>query len=145
MTPTTTAQPRSTGYPGYTQTGDRAPQTAEEGRKLARVALAAWGLVDDAETAALVMSELVANAVRHARGPKIRMTVNRPADDRVYVAVVDREPRRLPKLRTPAADALQGRGLLLVDAVAARWGYDFMGTGAHPWGKRVWAELQVTP
>ncbi|MEU6655967.1 ATP-binding protein [Streptomyces sp. NPDC046900] len=101
--------------------------------------------VDDAETAALVMSELVANAVRHARGPKIRMTVNRPADDRVYVAVVDREPRRLPELRTPAADALQGRGLLLVDAVAARWGYDFMGTGVHPWGKRVWAELRVTP
>jgi two-component sensor histidine kinase len=109
------------------------------------VALAAWGLVDDAETAALVMSELVANAVRHAGGPKIRMTVNRPAENRVYVAVLDREPRRLPELRTPSADAVQGRGLLLVEAVADRWGYDFMGTGVQPWGKRVWAELHVTP
>lgn len=116
-----------------------------EGRKLARVALAAWGLDEDAETAALIMSELVANAARHARGPKIRMTVNRPADNRVYVAVVDREPRRLPELCTPSVAAVQGRGLLLVDAVSDRWGYDFMGTGARPWGKRVWAELQVAP
>ncbi|MGO4417694.1 hypothetical protein AB4Z54_02675 [Streptomyces sp. MCAF7] len=54
------------------------------------MALAAWGLADEAETAALIMSELVANAARHARGHTIRMTVNRPADNRVYVAVIDR-------------------------------------------------------
>ncbi|MFD8386549.1 ATP-binding protein [Streptomyces sp. NPDC059679] len=140
----TTAQPRSTGHPGYTLNGLRALETAEEGRSLARVALAAWGLADEAETAALVMSELVANAARHARGRTIRMTINRPADDRVYVAVIDRAPLQLPQLRTPGPDAVQGRGLLLVSAVSHRWGWEYMGTGTRPWGKRVWCELAVT-
>ncbi|MFI8992165.1 ATP-binding protein [Streptomyces antimycoticus] len=140
---TTAAQPRSTGYPGYNLNGRRVPETAEEGRCLARVALAAWGLDAEAETAALVMSELVANAARHARGATIRMTVNRPAEDRVYVSVIDRAPLHLPQLRAPGPDAVQGRGLLLVKAVSHRWGWDYMGTGTRPWGKRVWSELLV--
>ncbi|MEW2397946.1 ATP-binding protein [Streptomyces sp. NPDC046862] len=102
-------RPRMKGYPGYRLTADHAPETAEEARRLARVALAMWGLDNEAETAALVMSELVANAVRHAHGPRIRLTVNRPALDRVYLAVTDRSPDRHPALltprRTPSADA----------------------------------------
>ncbi|MGO4417226.1 ATP-binding protein [Streptomyces sp. MCAF7] len=145
MTSTAAAQPRSTGYPGYTLNGRRVPETAEEGRCLARVALAAWGLVDEVETAALIMSELVSNAARHARGPTIRMSVNRPADNRVYVAVIDRAPLQLPQLRTPGPDAVQGRGLVLVEAVSHDWGWEYMGTGTRPWGKRVWATLTVTP
>ncbi|MFI6494334.1 ATP-binding protein [Streptomyces sp. NPDC050564] len=145
MTRTSAAQPRSTGHPGYTLTQNRVLEAAEEARRLTRVALAAWGLDDDAETAALIMSELVANAARHARGPKIRVTVNRPADNRIYLAVVDRAPHQLPQMRATDHDAVQGRGLFLVDAVADRWGYDFMGAGSQPWGKRVWAELTVTP
>ncbi|MFF4355169.1 hypothetical protein [Streptomyces sp. NPDC001530] len=51
----------------------------------------------------------------------------------------------LPQMRAADQDAVQGRGLLLVDAVADRWGYDVMGSVSQPWGKRVWAELTVTP
>ncbi|MFF7764180.1 ATP-binding protein [Streptomyces griseorubiginosus] len=139
------AQPRSTGYPGYTLTGARDPKTAGAARQLVRKAMADWELSSNAETVALIMSELVTNAVRYAQGPKIRMTVNRPELGTLQVAVLDWSPRRVPQLCTPAEDALQGRGLLLIDAIACRWGYDFMGTGLQPWGKRVWAELEVAP
>ncbi|MFC9624599.1 ATP-binding protein [Streptomyces sp. NPDC056930] len=140
----TAARPRRTGYPGYNTTQTRAPETAEEARRLARVALCAWGLDDAAETAALLLSELVTNAVRHAHGPAVRIIVDRPADDRVYVAVIDRAPQRLPEMRTPAPDDVNGRGLVLVDELADRWGYDLMGSGARAWGKRVWAEMKVS-
>ncbi|WP_172639215.1 ATP-binding protein [Streptomyces tailanensis] len=116
----------------------------EEGRKLARRALNDWGLAADAETAALVMSELAANAVRHARGPKINMTVHRPQTGLVSVSVIDRSPEAPPQPGTPGTDAESGRGLLLVAAVSLRWGWEHMGTGKQPWGKRVWAELEVT-
>ncbi|MFD4522801.1 ATP-binding protein [Streptomyces sp. NPDC058470] len=145
MTSTSAAQPRSTGHPGYAQTQLRVPETAEAARRLARTALATWGLDDDADTAALTMSELVANAVRHADGHSLRIIVDRPADDRVYLAVIDRAPHRLPQVRTQDPDGVSGRGLFLVEAIADRWGYDFMGPGSQPWGKRVWAELKVTP
>jgi anti-sigma regulatory factor (Ser/Thr protein kinase) len=109
------------------------------------MALATWGLNDDADTAALIMSELVANAVRHAHGHSLRIIVDRPAHDQVYLAVVDRDSRRLPQMRTQDSDAVSGRGLFLVEAVTDRWGYDLMGPSSCPWGKRVWAELKVTP
>lgn len=139
----TAVRPRSTGHPGYNQTKQRAPETATEARQLARVALSAWGLDDAAETAALLLSELVANAVRHAHGPSVRIVVDRPASNRIYVAVVDRAPQLLPAIKTPGPDAVSGRGLVLVNELAHRWGYDLMGTGPRPWGKRVWAELRV--
>jgi hypothetical protein len=56
---------------------------------------------------------------------------------------VDREPARLPILSQAADDDESGRGLLLVDAVADRWGYDLQGSGRRPWGKEVWAELRT--
>ncbi|MFD0253678.1 ATP-binding protein [Streptomyces sp. NPDC127113] len=122
----------------------RTPETAEKARCLARVAMCAWDMDDVGDSAALLLTELFANAVRHARGDSVRVIVNRPTDDRVYVAVVDREPRRLPELREAGPDDINGRGLALVEEMADRWGYDLMGSGRRPWGKRVWAEMKVT-
>ncbi|MFE1459483.1 ATP-binding protein [Streptomyces nigra] len=145
MTTMSLPRPRMKGYPGYRLTADRAPETAKEARLLARVTMAVWGLEDDAETAALVMSEFVANAVRHAHGPLIVLTVSLPAFDRVYLAVTDRSPDRRPQTRTPDEDAANGRGLLLVDNLADCWGYDLL--RSHRIGelsaKRVWAELKL--
>ncbi|WP_031487783.1 ATP-binding protein [Streptomyces bicolor] len=145
MTTMTTPRPRMKGHPGYRLTADRAPETAKEARLLARVAMAAWGLEDDAETAALVMSEFVANAVRHAHGPRIILAVSLPAFDRVYLAVTDRSPDRHPQLRTPDEDAGHGRGLLLVDDLANRWGFDLLRSrrSGELSAKRVWAELKL--
>lgn len=143
MTTMTAAQPRMKGHPGYRLTADRVPETAKEARQLAKVALAVWGM--DSDVAALVMSELVANAVRHAHGPKVRLVVNRPAVDRVRLAVTDRAPLRLPQLRTPDTDTDNGRGLLLIEDLADRWGYDLLGPVHARYAKRVWAELKVSP
>ncbi|MDN3029416.1 ATP-binding protein [Streptomyces sp. S.PB5] len=140
----TPAPVRRNGYPGYTRTGRRASATAAEGRELVRAALSAWELDSQTDTAVLLMSELVTNAVRHAHGSIVRMTVNRPADDWVRVAVVDTTPHRLPQLQNPDPGDEHGRGLVLIEALADRWGYDFVGAGHNPWGKCVWAELQVS-
>lgn len=144
MTNATSAQPRRTGHPGYELELARVPEAAEEARSLVRVALATWNLDAHAETGALLVSELVANAVRHARGPRIRIHVDRPAPGLLLFAVVDQAPDRRPQRCTPGPDDVSGRGLLLLDEFADRWGYDHVGgPAARPRTKRVWAELRA--
>jgi anti-sigma regulatory factor (Ser/Thr protein kinase) len=139
------SRPRTKGYPGYSEIRPRTEETAPLARGLARTACAAWGLSDEAtESAALVMAELFANAVRHACGPSVRVIVNRPSDARVYLAVIDRAPHCLPHLRTPEDEEQSGRGLVIVETLSERWGYDRLGPAPRPWGKRCWAELRVT-
>lgn len=142
----TRARANATGCPGYSETHPRTEQTASLARGLASTACAAWGLGDEtAEAAALVVSELVTNSVRHARGHSLRVIVERLADDRVYLAVVDMVPSRVPVLRTPGGDDTGGRGLVLVDVLSDRWGYDLLGPTRRPNRKRCWAELRAAP
>lgn len=136
-------QPAATGHPAYSQTFPCEPATAGTGRTLVRHALGVWHLDGLADAAALIMSELVANAVTHASCHSIRLVVARPSATRVRVGVVDRAPSRLPVLRRTGADGEAGRGLLLVDGIADRWGYDLYGPPGRPWGKQVWGELLV--
>jgi anti-sigma regulatory factor (Ser/Thr protein kinase) len=89
------------------------------------------------------MSELIVNAVRHTSCPSIRLMVGRPSAVRIRVGVGDRAPSRLPVLRPAGEDEEPGRGLLLIDGIADRWGYDLNGPPRRPWGKAVWAELSV--
>ncbi|MEV5012160.1 ATP-binding protein [Streptomyces sp. NPDC056159] len=139
---TTTA--RRSGYPGYSETMTRTPEAAEKARHLARVVLCAWHMSEAVDDAELLLSELFTNSVRHARGESVRVITTRPDEDRVYVAVVDFAPHRLPELRNARVEDIGGRGLALVDGVADRWGYDLMGPRLRPWGKRVWAEMKVS-
>jgi anti-sigma regulatory factor (Ser/Thr protein kinase) len=140
----TTAHPR---IQCYTETLPRLPRAAGQARSLLARAVAAWDLPDAADPAATVLSELVTNAVVHGRGDRIRVIVDRPRVDRLYLGVVDRSPHALPVLRTPTPADPGGRGLVLVAALADRWGCDQLGGGTSswvrpfPWGKRVWAEL----
>ncbi|MFD5252865.1 ATP-binding protein [Streptomyces bobili] len=133
----------SVGHPTYSQTFPCKPSTAEIGRGLVRDVLGVWHLDGLADRAALIVTELIANACRHTPCSEIRLTVARPDATRLRVGVVDREPARLPILSQAADDDESGRGLLLVDAVADRWGYDLHGSGRRPWGKEVWAELRT--
>jgi anti-sigma regulatory factor (Ser/Thr protein kinase) len=111
-------------------------------RRLAVQQLDAWGFpygCDLSDTAALVVAELAANAVLHGRvrgrDMMLRLTHDGP---RIRIEVADARGERLPQLPCCAvSDADTGRGLLLVDALATRWGVD---TEPGP-GKRVWAEL----
>ncbi|MGW4454598.1 ATP-binding protein [Streptomyces albidoflavus] len=133
-------EPAPTGHPAYTETLPCTPESAPTARRLIRQALGAWALDALADDACLVANEMVANACRHTRSPVIRVSVTRLDGTRVEIAVTDRS-RALP-VRKPASpdalDALDGRGLVLVNAIAARWGAD-----PKRWGKRVWAEVRA--
>ncbi|MEU6240395.1 ATP-binding protein [Streptomyces sp. NPDC047024] len=133
--PITRARP--TGHPGYSETLPRDPESAATARRLVRLALAAWYLDDLIDDGVLIVSELVANAVRHARRQSIRVVVERVAPRTVRVAVADFS-RVVPNPCTPTDDEEAGRGLFLVTALAANWG-----TAERRWGKVVWAELGV--
>ncbi len=95
------------------------------------VLLGRFGVV--VEDAVLVVDELVTNALRHGEAPRrCRLVVLRHRD-RLRVEVDDAS-RREPVIRTP--DLTGGRGMILVDGLASRWGVDH-----HEDHKTVWAEL----
>ena len=85
------------------------------------------------ETAVLLVTELVTNAVEHGGGTAV---VEVDVDvARLRVSVSDSDPR-LPTAALAAADAERGRGLLLVEALSSRWG-----VAPQEDGKCVWFEL----
>lgn len=130
-------RPTAVGPPGYTETLPCEPETARRARSLVSVALNTWGIAELAEAGTLIVSELVGNAVRHTSCRLIRVSVRRITDDLVRIGVTDKS-HALPKMDLVADGDETGRGLVLVDALSHRWGYDEM-----CWGKTVWAELAV--
>ncbi|SOD84001.1 ATP-binding protein [Streptomyces sp. Ag109_G2-15] len=125
--------------------GDRAEWTfpAEPGavrtaRAAVRGQLRGWGLECLAELAALLVSELVTNSLRHATGP-IGVRLVRPAGlgDTLLVEVSDPLPDP-PRERVAHPEDESGRGLQLVADSSRRWGTRPGGTG-----KTVWFELAV--
>ena len=97
--------------------------------------LVGWQLDDEVvDDALLVVTELLANVVEHARTP-FRLAV-RLQGPLLHVAVSD--DRVDVPARSLNVAAGQVSGLRLVTAVALRWGYR-----EHEAGKTVWAELVV--
>jgi hypothetical protein len=88
---------------------------------------------DAVEVARLLVSELVTNAVLHAR-TELTLTLDR-TDSVVRVQVEDHNPR-LPVLRSQSGDAGTGRGLRVLDKMASSWG-----SHTIEGGKVVWFEL----
>lgn len=71
----------------------------------------------------LIASELVTNAVRHGtRGDDLVELVVWPADGHYWLAVSDPGDGKPSVGQRPGADAESGRGLVLVDSLAAAWG-----------------------
>lgn len=88
-----------------------------------------------------VMAELVGNAVRHADplpGGVVRVAWRlRPGDaDVVELRVTDGGALAQPRIRPVDPDAVDGRGLSIVAALADRWGVERDGLG-----QSVWAEV----
>ncbi|MEU6808491.1 ATP-binding protein [Streptomyces sp. NPDC046831] len=114
------------------------PGSPARARRLARARLSGWSVCEDTcETADLVISELVTNAVVHTASSRIVCELH-DGDDVVRIAVRDQgcapgEPYSSP--RGPEEEE-HGRGLLLVDALCRAWGAQQDGPGLL-----VWAEL----
>lgn len=127
----------------------RVPQGVPECRRRVQEAMRAWGEPGDRiDAAALVMTELVANAVQHTNSRRIRCRLVR-SHSGVRICVWNRGRGLIPS-PTPPGDLAtapggcpdpeelpeDGRGLLLVDALATRWGTN---TGLA--GRLVWADV----
>lgn len=112
------------------------PRGARLARLLATEQLRTWGL--PSHPAELVVAELAANAVTHGRVPgrdfRLLLYV---VGGTLRIEVTDTRGDRLPCPRHSATDAESGRGLLLVDALADRWGV----VPGPPPLKTVWAEV----
>lgn len=126
----------ATGLPAYTQTFPALPESVREARRLAALAVCAWGLEYFADDAALIASELATNAVQHAQVANFRVTVVRLEPGRVRIAVIDTRQGAVPEPLRAEADAEQGRGLAIVTALADTTGQDPLN-----WGKHMWADL----
>jgi anti-sigma regulatory factor (Ser/Thr protein kinase) len=107
-------------------------------RHSVRAALASWGVGQIADDMALMASELTSNALKHAGGEAVVRLRLRLGEGQALLEVEDGSRQR-PVLRQVSPQAEKGRGLLLVAALAAEWGWRPRETG----GKTVWASLAL--
>jgi anti-sigma regulatory factor (Ser/Thr protein kinase) len=99
------------------------PYSVQMARFYIRAALNYHALGDYAEDAEMVASELITNAITHAGAPAISLELTCLEGTRA-LAIVVTDPCPLPPVRrNPAADTEHGRGLYVVDALSARWGW----------------------
>ncbi|MFF8639370.1 ATP-binding protein [Streptomyces sp. NPDC015345] len=119
------------------------PNSVAQARRLLRAQLGVWAVRDEdaCDAAALVLSELVTNAVVHTTS---RWIVCEFCADSGKLRISVRDEGCGPGVPRPVhrgADEEHGRGLLLVDAVSSAWGVHEAGPGN---GRTVWAELRRT-
>ena len=97
------------------------PAAAAEARSHVRAAIDAWGVPVDPYVAALLTSELVANAIRYESGETVKLFVTCSCGHlRVYVHDTSRS---WPVQIEAPVDAEAGRGLMLVASLSTDWGY----------------------
>jgi anti-sigma regulatory factor (Ser/Thr protein kinase) len=113
------------------------PEAATRVRRDIALALETWGLPHLVFAGEQIVTELIANAVEHTDAATVGVSITRSAEGSVRIVVTDTSRTR-PVLAAPSSDDENGRGLLLVDALAHGWGSDLV----HG-GKRVWAELHM--
>ena len=127
---------------GYTpgmalhKTLDNDPQAAGQARQAIAKFLDRTHLSKLTDDAQLLASELVTNAVRHARGPiDVRAYVR---DGFLRVEVWDRHAEASPKPRDAEDDDENGRGMDIVEKLSTRWGWHRVDGG-----KVVWIDLRL--
>jgi anti-sigma regulatory factor (Ser/Thr protein kinase) len=113
-------------------------QSSETERVRREIAEACRGLGRDTmATAQLLATELFTNALHHGAGDITLMVTRVPGELRVDVA--DRNPDH-PRVRTVTLNDVRGRGMMILEALAARWGVDAQDEGQ---GKTVWFVLRT--
>ncbi|MGW6155102.1 ATP-binding protein [Streptomyces sp. NPDC055144] len=104
--------------------------SVRQARRLVTAQLGDWNLEDLTDTAELLVSELVTNALRHTRGP-LRLNLQ-VCGSRLRCEVEDTDPAG-PVRRVVDADAEGGRGTELLDLLADAWGSTRTATGKTAW------------
>jgi anti-sigma regulatory factor (Ser/Thr protein kinase) len=137
------AAPAGSRVPGVRSWESALPVTARAAglaRLATRAVLGSWQLPLLSDAAVLLVSELVTNAVLHARHEDGTLLLRLElSGDLLRIEVHDTDPR-CPELGDPGELDESGFGLVLVATLAAKWGT----TGTSD-GKVVWAELDVQP
>ncbi len=110
---------------------DADPASVSEARTRVRASLEKWALTELTDTTELLVSELVTNALRYARG---QITVRLVLERTLVCEVLD-DSAALPRLRHAGGTDESGRGLHVVSQIAQRWG-----TRRTSSGKVVWCE-----
>jgi serine phosphatase RsbU (regulator of sigma subunit)/PAS domain-containing protein len=110
------------------------PKAAGAARRHVGDQLAAWNLEELAMNTEILASELVANVIRHARGP-IRLRLLR---SRTLVCEVFDGSVTTPRIRRTSWTDEGGRGLQLIAALCDRWGTRYTTTG-----KCIWTEQSL--
>ena len=131
--PPTLLDPRPVVYRMRLTVGEH---SARHIRRIVRSLLCEWELAELTDAAELAVTELVANVVRHVPDRKCALLVLRQTAG-VRVEMADDCPE-LPTVsaKEPSPDSESGRGLVLLDALADRWGV-LPGPGT---GKTIWFE-----
>jgi serine phosphatase RsbU (regulator of sigma subunit)/anti-sigma regulatory factor (Ser/Thr protein kinase) len=110
-------------------------QSVRHARSLIRDPLKLWGLEDLIDSSELLVSELVTNAIRYAKGEVLVRLILEP--ESLTCEVHDSSPA-LPRVLQADKDAENGRGLHVVSLMASKWGVRRTASG-----KVVWCEQAV--
>ncbi|MFJ9407743.1 SpoIIE family protein phosphatase [Streptomyces sp. NPDC101393] len=114
------------------------PSGASEVRTSLRRTLDQWRVGDVTHDVEVAASELIANALTHTEsGALVSVELLPGAPRRIRLEVEDRSSQ-WPRRRSPGETATSGRGLMLVEALADRWGAEPRGSG-----KALWCEFDV--
>jgi anti-sigma regulatory factor (Ser/Thr protein kinase) len=106
-------------------------------RHVAAAVLAGWGTPHDSDDVALLVTELVTNVIDHVGGEAALTLELACSDGWLRIAVADGSSIR-PVVQELSSERPRGRGLLMVQAIADRWGVE-----DHQGGKRIWFELST--
>jgi serine/threonine-protein kinase RsbW len=114
------------------------PIAVKAARELTKAALDAWGMPGLTDDVTIVASELVTNGIQAGRMLAFLIVAERPGA--VVLYVWDDGPGS-PQRQASDADALDGRGLTIVEALSSEWGwFPVMNSG-----KIVYAALRSKP
>ncbi|WP_174501736.1 ATP-binding SpoIIE family protein phosphatase [Streptacidiphilus neutrinimicus] len=129
--------PRPVGRRLVVTVGQGQPARIATARRELRGILQDWNSPDDADAAVLLVSELLTNVLLHTdqEGALLAELSGAPCGRRLRIEVSDGSDE-LPHLRSPGEMASSGRGLVLLDLLADRWGVRPSGEG-----KVVWFEI----
>ncbi|MDQ1047118.1 ATP-binding protein [Streptomyces sp. V4I2] len=136
-------QPHATAEPWeYSLSIPNDPRAVTVCRRTLRLILTLHGLIRLADTAELLATELIANAVLHTKGPATLRVRWSAGVLRIGAWDADPEPPPPPHDLADLTDAENGRGLALIRACSDLWGWQPLARNGSR-GKYVWCELNT--